>query len=135
MLRTGRALLNELYPQHTRQQAKLKRTPNQRDLGKPKAPTVRVSELITGDSDVREMRTKKEARKMHSEDGGGRRQSPSLRKGHCHFLQHSAPTCDPDPPRPRKAPRFPASPTRGRREASAAGSRLFRRKAAESRGR
>lgn len=95
MLRTGRTLLNELHPQHKRQQAKLKRTPIQSDVGKPKTPTVWVSELITGDPDVRETRTKKEDWKMHSEDGGGRRQSLLQRKGNCHFLQRRAPTCDP----------------------------------------
>lgn len=75
MLRTGKTLLNELHPQSKRQQAKLKRTPNQSDLGKPKVPTGLVSELITGDSDISEIRTKKEDWKMHSEDRGGRRQS------------------------------------------------------------
>lgn len=75
MLRTGKALLNELHPQPQRQQAKLKRTPNQSDLGKPKVPTGWVCELITGDSDIREIRTKKEDWKMHSEGRGGQRQS------------------------------------------------------------
>lgn len=98
-------MLNELHPQHKRQQVKLKlkRTPNQSDPGKPKAPTVWVSELITGDSDLRETRTEKEACKMHSEDGGGRRQSLLQRKGNCHFLQRRLPRVT----RPRHAPARP----------------------------
>lgn len=43
--------------------------------GNPKHPRCRLAELITGDSDVAGIRTKKEDWKMHSEDRGGRRQS------------------------------------------------------------
>lgn len=116
--------------QPQRQQAELKRTPHQSDLGKPTTPTLWVNELIARYADATETGTgRRKGRTVKGEV------NPTAKEGKLSFPPAHAPTCGPVPPRPRKAPRCRGSPTRGRRVASAAGSRPLRRKAAESRGR
>lgn len=116
--------------QPQRQQAELKRTPHQSDLGKPTTTTLWVNELIARYADATETGTgRRTGRTVKGEV------NPTAKEGKLSFPPAHAPTCGPVPPRPRKAPRCRGSPTSGRRVASAAGSRPLRRKAAESRGR